>query len=219
MTASWRVGPARPPVPAPEVHVWRVELDGASSRSELELPAEERERAAAIRHDRTRQRWVAARWALRLVLGRYLDEDPARIVLQLGSHGKPALATSPAPLRFNLSHSGELALIAVAAEREVGIDVERIDPARRVADLAGIGLGEEEAAAVRAAAPEARVSLFYDAWVRREAIAKCLGVGLAAPLPSLPVAITGLDTDPGYAAAIAVSGEPMAPLRRFQLAL
>lgn len=174
-----------------ELHVWHARLDAAGWPSEEGLPAAERERAAAMHRGGARKRWVAARWALRRVLGRYLGRDPATIELRLGDRGKPFLADPDASLRFNLSHSGELALIAVAERREVGVDVQRIGsrhPPR-----------------------------FYAEWARREAIAKCHGAGLWAPLPDAEVAVAGLDTEAGFAAAVAIAGGEMPEVRRFEL--
>jgi 4'-phosphopantetheinyl transferase len=196
------------------VHVWRIELD--RNYRGFDLPVDERERADRMRPG-ARRRWIAGRRAFRLVLGRYLEEDPGRIVLRLGNHGKPALAHSPPPLHFNLSHSGDLGLVVVALEHEVGVDVERIDPRRKVMDLARLGLGRDAAAAVRAAPPQDQIGVFHDAWVRREAIAKCLGVGLTASLPSTPVAVTTLDAGDGHAAAIAIRRPSGLPLRPFHL--
>lgn len=136
----------------------------------------------------------AARWALRGVLSRYLDEDPAAIELRLGERGKPMLADPDAALHFNLSHSGELALIAVCRDREVGVDVQRMRRRR----------GRE------------RPAEFYAEWTKREAIAKCHGVGLWAPLPDAPVTVSELAIDPGYAAAIAIAGETMPAIERFE---
>jgi phosphopantetheinyl transferase len=134
----------------------------------------------------------AARWALRGVLSRYLDEDPAAIELRLGERGKPMLAAPGPPLHFNLSHSGELVLIAVCRDREVGVDVQRMRKRR----------GSE------------RPAEFYAEWTKREAIAKCHGVGLWAPLPDAPVAVRELDVEPGYSAALAVAGEELPTVRR-----
>jgi 4'-phosphopantetheinyl transferase len=134
----------------------------------------------------------AAHGALRGVLSRYLDEDPAAIELRLGERGKPMLADPDPPLHFNLSHSGGLALIAVCRDREVGVDVQRMRVRR----------GRERPAG------------FYAEWTRREAIAKCHGVGLWAPLPDAPVAVRELDVEPGYAAALAVAGEELPAVRR-----
>ena len=90
-----------------------------------------------------------ARRALRELLGAYLDAPPEAIALVAGPLGKPELAD--AALRFNLSHSAGLALVAVARDRAVGVDVERIDSRREVLALAGRALEPEAAAAVRSA--------------------------------------------------------------------
>lgn len=171
------------------LHVWRARLDAGGWPGVEGLPAPERERAVAIVPTEARRRWVSARWALREVLGHYLEREPATIELSAGEHGKPALADPSGSLRFNLSHSGELALVAIGEEREVGVDVQLVG---------------------------SRPAEFYAGWTRREAIAKCHGTGLWAPLPDAAVAVTELDAGPGYAAAVAVAGERMPPLERFQ---
>lgn len=129
--------------------------------------------------------------ALREVLARYLDEEPDAIELRAGEHGKPALADPSSPLRFNLSHSGDLALVAVTQGREVGVDIQKIKPRRNVA--------------------------FYKAWARREAIVKCAGTGLLAPPPPGPMAVQALDVASGFAAALAVAGGEVPSLRLFNL--
>lgn len=98
------------------------------------------------------------------------------------------LAEPDASLRFNLSHSGELAMIAISEEREVGVDVQMLG---------------------------SRPVEFYADWTRREAVAKCHGTGLWAPLPDVAISVMELDADPGYAAAVAIAGEEMPPLRQF----
>jgi 4'-phosphopantetheinyl transferase len=170
-----------PPELGDEIHIWRARLDSTWPRAGG-LPPTERERAACLLPPNSRRRWVAARWALRSVLARYLDRHPAEIELCFGERGKPMLDDPGASLRFNLSHSAEVALIAVARGREVGIDVQRFG---------------------------ARPADFYGEWTRREAIAKCHGVGLWAPLPAAAVAVSQIDAPAGFAAALAVSGERM----------
>jgi 4'-phosphopantetheinyl transferase len=167
-----------------EVHVWRAEVGRAASRQ-----------------------------TLRQVLGRYLGADPDSIELRLGQHGKPALADPGTGLRFNLSHSGGIALIAVARAREVGIDVERIVPRRNLLGLAERALGAGAAAALRAVPADERPLAFHRAWVRHEALAKCHGVGLHRPLPQAPVSVVELDPGRGFAAALAVSGSAAPTLR------
>ncbi|HKO39194.1 MAG TPA: hypothetical protein VJU14_12580 [Solirubrobacterales bacterium] len=127
--------------------------------------------------------------ALRRVLAVYLREQPQEIELTRGKHGKPRLAADSARLEFNLSHSGDLALVAVSGTLEVGIDVERMRPRR------------EEA--------------FYWRWACREARLKCLGIGLLRAReepPEEPVAIRPLAVARGYAAAVAARSAELPPL-------
>lgn len=99
--------------------------------------------------------------------------------------------------------------------REVGVDIERIAPRRDLGELTRRALAPEEAARIESLPPAERLAAFHAAWTRREAVAKCHGVGLGAPLPEAPVAVADIDVAPGYAASVAVSGERMPPLRRF----
>ncbi len=163
--------------PLGDVHVWRVDLIGTTPQS-----------------------------ALRQVLGRYIAEKPDEIRLARGERGKPRLAVEPERLAFNLSHSGDLALVAVASGREVGVDVERIDPARDFAALAERAFGPEDASAVRSASD--RPQIFYELWTRHEARLKCLGVGLAGArlTAETEVDVEKLQVDRGYAAALAFNG-------------
>lgn len=149
------------PVAAPEgisdaVDVWRVDLGGAAAGLEDLLCVQERARAGRLVRARQRTLWVRSRGTLRALLGRYLDREPRELRFELGAHGKPALCDGGS-LRFNLSHSGELMLVAVTAGREIGVDVER--PRERYTEA------------------------FLRAWTMREAAVKCLGIGLgSAPL-------------------------------------
>jgi 4'-phosphopantetheinyl transferase len=178
--------PERPDPPGAEAHVWRADLDEPRWPGAERLPEDERQRAADILSPRSRRRWVASRWALRGVLSLYLDLPPAELHLGAGEGGKPHLAEPAAGVAFNLSHSEAVALIAVAAGGEVGVDVQRILAKR----------------------PRA----FYEDWAEREARLKCLGTGLAGPPPpeAAKLAARRLDLGPAYAASIALADPPAA---------
>jgi 4'-phosphopantetheinyl transferase len=201
---------------AGEVHLWLADLAAPGWPPASTLPPEERERARRMRVPQARDRWVAARWALRRVLGLYLDCDPADVCLRVAEHGKPALA-GDGSLRFNLSHSGPRALVAVALEREVGVDIEEVAPDRDIAGLARIAFSPDEAAALEAVPAPRRPAAFHQAWVRKEAIAKCLGVGLAAEPPAGAVWVTPVEAGADVAAALATSGGPASRLELFLL--
>jgi 4'-phosphopantetheinyl transferase len=199
-----------------EIDLWSARLDSADWPDAGRLPDEERERAGRLHGQAARRRWVAARWALRTVLGRYLEQDPAEVELRLAERGKPMLAAPSAPLRFNLSHSADRALVALAWEREVGVDIERIAPRRDLLALARRGLASGEAEAIARMPEGDRLAAFHAAWTRREAVAKCLGTGLwAPPAEAAETASASLDAGPGFAAAIAVAGSDLPPPRRF----
>src|SRR5215204_4262422 len=125
---AWR-HPPHPPLGADEVHVWRISLDVEADSFRSLLSPDERRRAARFHRDEHRRRYVTAHGALRLILGAYLDAAPETLAFELGEHGKPSLRepldAEDARVEFNLSHSAELALVAVARDHPVGVDVER----------------------------------------------------------------------------------------------
>jgi 4'-phosphopantetheinyl transferase len=217
------------------VHLWRVPLSlPAARRAALArtLSEDERARAARLRHDRDRDRYETARGALRAILGRYLDIAPESLRFQYPcrcgdprcrpERRKPALATpAGVDLRFNVTHSHDLALIAVAFGREVGVDLERVQPTPDALALAERWLTPTDAAALRALPAPARDRAFLEAWTRREAHLKALGVGLPgaedsrAAISDAGWSIQNLTVDQGYVAALATEGEPMR-LRRWR---
>jgi 4'-phosphopantetheinyl transferase len=164
--------------PASEVRVHVLDLTRAPA-GDL-LPSSDLRRA-----ERQGARWANARAGLRQVLGGYLDEDPAS--LRIREEGKPRLER-PSPLRFNLTHSGDVAVIAVATEREVGVDVERIEEDRDVTRLAKrMFLNAEQAAVSEADDP---TLAYHQHWVAKEAFAKATGKGLAS-MRSFEVSLDG----------------------------
>jgi 4'-phosphopantetheinyl transferase len=206
------------------VHIWRAALDEAGWPDPGRLPTPERERAASFLREEPGRRWVAARWVLRRVLEGYLGEPAAEIALELDDNGKPRLRNGDG-IEFNLSHSNGLALVAVAAGREVGVDVELIEPGRDLVALAERAFDPDDVAAVRAVSELERPAVFYAAWTRHEARLKCLGTGLASAnlqltpsegvdrrLASEGAAVENFDIAPGYAAAVAVAGTEVGPI-------
>ncbi len=180
----WAPGPQATRACAGVIDVWRADLTAIEDGLEELLCADERARADRILSERNRRLWTLSRGVLRTLLGRYLERDPRALRFVLGPHGKPSLLPErPGPsadLRFNLSHSGGLALIAVTAAHEVGIDLE--------------------------CARERYTAEFLRAWVAREAAVKCRGTGLARPALDPPVAepwTAEVDVGSGAAAAVA----------------
>ncbi len=151
------------------------------------LAVEERDRALRFRLERDRQRFVIARGALRLILGRYLSLPAMEIALAYGPNGKPSLA-GPGP-RFSVAHCEDLALVALAQATELGVDVERLNRELDVAPLIAHFGSTQERAEFAALGPQEQRSAFLHWWTRKEALLKAVGGGLSLPLDGFDVTI------------------------------
>ncbi|HVH67071.1 MAG TPA: 4'-phosphopantetheinyl transferase superfamily protein [Gemmatimonadales bacterium] len=151
----------------------------------------ERMRASRFAFDRDRDRFVVARARLRQLLASRLDVLPEAVELEYGAHGKPALAGrfADSDLRFNVSHSDDLAVYAFASGREIGVDVEAIRPLRDADSIAARFFSSRETAAYLALDPGDRPLGFYQCWTRKEAFIKALGEGFSHPLDSFDVSL------------------------------
>ncbi len=199
--AAWIAPLDRPDLCAGEVHVWRIALataapppdhgdDAGSGHGEDLLSAGERARGRRFRFARDRARFLGRRIALRRILAGYLAIPPADVSLAEGHFTKPRLATPDAPLRFNVAASGDLALVAVCREAEVGIDVERIRDDLDITPLAERSLSPTERTALAAVVADDRARTFFHAWVRKEAYLKAKGVGLSVALDAVSVSLS-----------------------------
>jgi 4'-phosphopantetheinyl transferase len=172
------------------------------------LARPERARAARFAFVRERERFTISRGLLRAVLAEFAGGTPASQEIVDGPHGKPALAGScgQGRVRFSVSHSGDLWACAVAFRREVGLDVEEIDPERDHARLAARFFSPAESEALAALPAPDRVAAFHRIWTRKEAWLKCLGFGLHLPLDGFDVSV-----EPGVASLRSVRCDPGAP--------
>jgi 4'-phosphopantetheinyl transferase len=209
------------------------------------LSAEEQARADRFFRDVHRRRFVIAHGALRRILADYLDVMPGVLEFVTGEHGKPALTPiagpQPAAVEFNLSHSGDLALVAVTRANPVGVDVEQWDEGVECLELAERFFSPNERRALRALAkaPNHVVAGFFAAWTRKEAYLKATGHGIVRGLhhfdvtlaPGEPARLVAdrLDRDAterwtmtelapaeGYSAALVVAS-PLRGVQRFAL--
>jgi 4'-phosphopantetheinyl transferase len=176
-----------------DVHVWRFTLD-ASARPVDCLSADELRRAASFRFDRDRTRYLVAHATAREILARYIDEAPGRLRMVPGALGKPGLASHPGwpDVRFNLSHGGDVGVVAVTMGREVGIDVEPVRDIGNVEDLASMVLSPSERRERESLPENLRLLYFFRCWTRKEAFLKARGVGLGDEMPLFHVG-AGLD--------------------------
>lgn len=211
--ANWESTTSAPPLPAEQLHVWRVALEETPCRLEW-LDTVERQRLDAMSGAVLRQRHCATRTALRRLLGLYLGMPPNAIGLEIGAHGKPALARGEQRLRFNLSHCGGLALIAFCRDREVGIDLESV---REISNLAGIArrvMSDTELRELQADkhAPVA----FMRLWTRMEARQKCLGQGVFGErVDEREIGIVSFEPADNQVASVAWSNPSATPRPRY----
>jgi 4'-phosphopantetheinyl transferase len=175
------------------IDVWRVQLDTlepAAKSLERLLSPDEMKRADRFRFAQDRRRFVVARAVLRQLLGAYLGASPASLRFAYGPQGKPRLADAhyaQGHVTFNLSHSRELALLAVAKGCEIGVDLEAVRPLEEASAMARRIFSAAELAALAAMPEVERDMAFYRFWTRREAWVKALGTGLAEPPDRLDV--------------------------------
>src|SRR5262245_16277885 len=130
---AWAPAPHQLTLADDEVHVWQAELGRTASHVQAllnTLDPDERVRARRFRFPRDREYFIVARGLLRIILGRYVRENPNALRFSYNPYGKPALAEGHGAraLSFNMSHAGGLALYAVTRGRRIGIDLERIEP-------------------------------------------------------------------------------------------
>lgn len=219
---DWRFvadGAALPVLPANTIHVVRARVPDIAAKAcadamQLSLSAAEQERAGRLQGDTDRWRFTFARGLLRQVLAGYLAAAPGALEFTTGTGGKPALGGAHAQmgLAFNLSHSGDRLVIAIARDMQLGIDIEQIRPAFRARDIAGRFFSAEEKAAL-AALPEAqRLRAFFDGWTRKEAYVKARGAGLQLGLDTFSVSLA-----PDAPAAFLSGVDPRWTLTAFDL--
>jgi len=207
------------PLAKGEIHLWRAPLDISSEALKpLEglLHTDERDRAARLMFPQHRARFIAARGILRSILGIHLGCGPGSVKFAYGEHGKPAVAEPAGTgVEFNVSHSGDLALYAVALDLPVGVDVELIKPDGSWLEIAGRYFAPGEHRRLAALPPEEMQREFFELWAEKEARLKALGVGLHFPMEDAHCAsCAAIKVTPGagYAAALAYSQGGSAPV-------
>lgn len=176
--------------PAP-CQLWQVDLDATPAPADVAcLSDAEWERARRFVFRRDRERFIAAHAALRRILSMRSGISAALLEFEQGEFGKPWLAGLP-DLRFNLSHSQSVALIAVHEDADVGIDIEVLRPMPDALALAATCFTPAEVRFLESLPGSDRDHAFLVGWTRKEACLKSLGLGLSADLQALDV---GLDT-------------------------
>ncbi len=178
-----------------EIHVWTQSLsrstDQVNSFRSL-LSPDELERAGRFRFDENRTEYVVARGTLRTLLAAYLSRSARDLTFVYSEYGRPSLTaeSSAGMLNFNIAHSGNVALLAFAYGRRIGIDVERVRRNFVTSEVAERFFSAAEREALRQLSEEERHDAFFRCWTRKEAFIKALGEGLSHPLDQFDVTLT-----------------------------
>lgn len=200
------------------VDVHFFSLDSGAAELAERLSPEERRRAARFRFERDRDRYIVCRGTLR----KLLDVPPA-VPFVYGPFGKPMLEGSD--VKFNVSHSHGMAMIAVTRSREIGCDIERIDRAFADDRIPEHFFSPSEVACLRALPKAEQCDAFFRCWTRKEAFIKACGMGVSKALDSFDVTLApgeaaallrgaegwsmlGVGAPEGYAAAIVIADQP-----------
>ena len=173
------------------IEVLRFALDVPAERlAELRalLSADERQRAARLRFARDADRFVAGRGLLRTALAERVAQRPQDLRFAYGPAGKPSLADHPG-VRFNAAGAAGAALVAIAEDLEVGIDLEHVEPEADDLAVARQFFTAGEVAELEGLDPGERQGAFLRAWTRKEAYVKALGAGLQVDLDRFAVSL------------------------------
>ena len=228
---QWLMPPREHALAADEVHVWRARVSHCETcLDELAalLTAEERRRAARFHFAIDRARCILGRALVRLVLGHHLRCPSDALMFEYNAFDKPGVVGA-ADLQFNISHSGEWLLIALAYGRALGVDVERMRADMATSEIAARFFSPTECFALASLPAQMQCEAFFDCWTRKEAYLKARGDGLSLPLAQFDVAfgpgteprllatrhdpaevqrwaLRALNVGPGHRAALAVEG-------------
>jgi 4'-phosphopantetheinyl transferase len=218
-----------------EVHVWTALVSEAAAQcADFDQCLSIGESYIASRFGRAadRDRYIAAHGILRVLLGRYLQQEPAELQFSANGFGKPSVLSRPGqrPLAFNLAHSGDVIVYGITSTRRVGVDIEAIRDDVDPPQIARAMFPATEQAALLRMSPPERCDAFFRIWTLKEAYAKARGEGFSFPLKNFPLitrekdvskpqviedespssqrwTMFSLNPFSGYAGALAVSGE------------
>ena len=214
--------------------VWRIPLTNdlpARDYSQL-LSPDEIDRANRFHFEVHRSHYMNCRASLRSILGRYLHRAPADVRFSYEVNGKPELVDeqNEQRLRFNVSHSSDLALLAVTGTRAIGVDLELVRDQPDCLELAKRYFSQREYQDLLTLNGEARQRAFFACWTRKEAFVKACGAGLSYPLSDFSVSVlpgspamieetkpgshaalnwflVGLEPGAGYVGAVVIEGQ------------
>jgi 4'-phosphopantetheinyl transferase len=200
-------------------HLWQIDVDRGLIANAIDLlDPDERSRADRFFFPPDRARYLAAHIALRQILSRYLEIDPAHIHFRSNEYGKPFVIDQA--IEFSLSHSGDVILIAVTRDQRIGVDVEHIRSDFDYQPIVDRFFAADEKSLLFSLPQSIQAQQFFKMWTRKEAVLKMLGQGLSN-LDQMEVAldqwsVQEVEVGADYAAALAVANDSVT-IKNFQM--
>jgi 4'-phosphopantetheinyl transferase len=180
------------------LHIWSLNFvvdDEAYNRYHSFLSKDEKERASRFKFYKDKRCYVVTKGVLRLLSGRYLNTDAKAIEFEYEKYGKPKLKHNT-NLNFNVSHSGDLAIIGFVHNHTIGVDIEKIKNDFDTFEIASSCFSKHEIDALHKISKQEQHKAFYRCWTRKEAFIKAKGSGLSFPLDEFSVSLeSDLDAD------------------------
>lgn len=167
------------------IDLWQFSLAQELHAAEQILSVDEKTRAARFYFAKHKRRFATSRTAVRIILSRYLNTSPERLEFIYSDHGKPSVLNSQR-LQFNLSHTGDIAILAVGKGYPVGVDIEQYS-ARPYEGIAKNLFSDKELADLIKAPAALKPALFFHVWSQKEAFIKISGLGLSYPTKEFTV--------------------------------
>ena len=189
---QWKIPPKLLTIETDQVHVWRICLDlqeQNSTKYAYILSENEANKAEKFYFEVDRIRYKVMRTTVRMVLGNYLGIAPGDLEIAYSQYGKPYISTTSMKkdIHFNLSHAGDVGLIAVATSRHIGVDLELVRQESSIESIAKRFFTPEEAGHLLSLPASLQPEAFFTCWTRKEAFVKARGEGLSIPLDQFEV--------------------------------
>ena len=175
-----------------KIHIYLIQFDLFDNKQCIQyLSEEERTRAEKLKIEEKKNQFVITRSILRLLLSRAIGKPYQDIVFLYGEHGKPSINESlnNKPIEFNVSHSGNYALIAITLSNKVGVDIEEVNFDTDYQSLSKRFFSENEKKELIKIGNELQLDSFYRVWARKESFIKATGKGVAYGLDQFTVTL------------------------------
>jgi len=186
-----------------EIHLWYQDLDRGTTELLVErhwdlLSPDEQQKFQTFKIEAKRREYLMTRAVVRHVLSKYAPVPPQDWIFSQTAYGCPEIQHPhlAQPLRFNLSHSGNLVVCAVGFQCELGVDVEYIKNGENLFEIAQSHFSRSEVESLSRLSGQAQIQRFYEYWTLKEAYIKARGMGLAIPIQNFSFELSDTQGSP-----------------------